>query len=263
VLRGILEQSRLGRNGRWNSVVHRLAGTPLFYQPYPVNASWPIKFRDSLKNCSGEFMLQIDYPPDCEFSSQRAKFPYCDEAARTRRIWLMSILQMSSSCERMRSRQRRPDGVPYGILLVDDDEMVRTLLGLYFRQQGIALWLASDGEEAIELYQSLHEHIAVVLLDERMPILDGRATLARLQQQGAEAACYLMTEEPGAAAEAAARACGATGLLVKPFLFKVLARTVEQSLHDAQAMVDLNAIARFAWPYLRQVFGELVQHCSP
>jgi CheY-like chemotaxis protein len=158
----------------------------------------------------------------------------------------------------LRSRQDCSDECPRGILLVDDDEMVRTLLGLYFRQHGIPVWLASDGEEALELYQSIHERTGVILLDGELPNGDARETLMRLQRLGAEAACYWMVAEPAAAAQARSHAWGATGVLVKPFFFKVLARTVQQNLHEAQAMVDLDAIARFARPYLRQVFGGLL-----
>jgi len=176
----------------------------------------------------------------------------------------MSTLQLFPSFGRMegQSWQHHTDSLPRGILIVDDDEMVRTLLGLYFRQQGIPVWLASDGDEALELYQSVHEHVGVVLIDADMPGCDGHTTLARLQQFGAEVACYLMIEQPTAPSALSSRPEAAAGLIVKPFFFKVLARTIQQNLHEAQAMVDLNAMDRFARPYLRQVFGDLVHSCS-
>jgi CheY-like chemotaxis protein len=43
------------------------------------------------------------------------------------------------------------------------------------------VWLAAGGQEALDLYQRHREAIDVVLLDVRMPGLDGPQTLAALR----------------------------------------------------------------------------------
>src|SRR5688572_9012514 len=80
-----------------------------------------------------------------------------------------------------------------GILIVDDDEMIRTLLGEFFRSREIPVWLASDGEEAIELFAQLDLDIGLVLLDVRMPEMDGPQTLRKLQVIRRDVPCYFMT----------------------------------------------------------------------
>ena len=66
------------------------------------------------------------------------------------------------------------------VLVVDDDPMVRT--GLSFILRGVpgltVAWQAGDGAEALESLG--REPVDVVLLDIRMPVLDGLATLTAL-----------------------------------------------------------------------------------
>jgi CheY-like chemotaxis protein len=64
------------------------------------------------------------------------------------------------------------------VLLVDDDADVRALLGDYLTEQGFAVHAARDGRHALQLLA----HIAapdVILLDYRMPVMNGSQFLAR------------------------------------------------------------------------------------
>lgn len=67
------------------------------------------------------------------------------------------------------------------VALVDDDPMVRTGLGYILRgEPGLAVaWQADDGAEALNLLEE--QPVDVVLLDIRMPGMDGLATLDALQ----------------------------------------------------------------------------------
>src|SRR5215831_19005930 len=68
-----------------------------------------------------------------------------------------------------------------GVLVADDDHLVRVLVQLGLERDGVDVWLASSGKEAIQLYRTHRESIAVVLLDVHMPGLDGPATLDALR----------------------------------------------------------------------------------
>src|SRR4051812_26454959 len=70
-----------------------------------------------------------------------------------------------------------------GILIVDDEMCMRDVLNIGMRNYGFAVWLAADGQEALDVYRRHHEAIDVVLMDVRMPGLDGPQTLAGLQAQ--------------------------------------------------------------------------------
>jgi len=57
------------------------------------------------------------------------------------------------------------------------------MLDAALRHLGYRVWLAANGPEAIELYRQHGSEIALVLLDVRMPGLDGPQTLILLQEQ--------------------------------------------------------------------------------
>src|SRR5262245_38350934 len=79
-------------------------------------------------------------------------------------------------------RERTAQQPRVGILIVDDEPLVRKSLELALPQQGFTVWLARNGNEAVQVYQQHCPEIAVVLLDVRMPGLDGPQTLAALQK---------------------------------------------------------------------------------
>ncbi|MGZ6164217.1 MAG: response regulator [Myxococcaceae bacterium] len=64
------------------------------------------------------------------------------------------------------------------VLVVDDDPSWRTMLVLELQELGYEALEAADGSEALRLLE--HEDCSVMLLDLRMPGLDGREVMARL-----------------------------------------------------------------------------------
>ncbi|MBL8022890.1 MAG: response regulator [Elusimicrobia bacterium] len=67
-------------------------------------------------------------------------------------------------------------------LVVDDEEDVRRLLGLMLSRLGCEIREAADGQEALAI---LHEPcpMDVILLDWRMPVLDGPGFLKTVQKE--------------------------------------------------------------------------------
>lgn len=68
------------------------------------------------------------------------------------------------------------------VLVVDDDPSWRHLLSLELEELGYEPVLAADGAEALELLE--HLDCSVILLDLRMPGLDGHAVMERLPEGG-------------------------------------------------------------------------------
>ena len=120
----------------------------------------------------------------------------------------------------------------YGILVVDDEEVVRRVLSISLPQQGFALWLAADGQEALEVYQRHREAIDVVLLDVRMPRLDGPHTLAALQRLNPQIRCCFMSGDPGAYSEAELHNLGAVVVFPKPFHLIEVAQVLRKVVSD-------------------------------
>lgn len=115
-----------------------------------------------------------------------------------------------------------------GILITDDEPLVRRLLQLVLEQQGFTVWLAANGREAVELYRQHRQKIAVVLLDVRMPELDGPQALAALREFAPNLVCCFMTGHAGAYTESELLGLGAIRVFAKPFALEELCRFLWQ-----------------------------------
>src|SRR5262245_34859637 len=87
--------------------------------------------------------------------------------------------------------------VPPGALVIDDDPMLLTLLRAVLAGEGFTVWTAETGSEGVELYRAHREQIAVVLLDVRMPGLDGPQTLTELRKIEPGVTCCFMSGHIG------------------------------------------------------------------
>jgi CheY-like chemotaxis protein len=117
-----------------------------------------------------------------------------------------------------------PPGTACGVLVIDDDEFVRAALGAALRAGGFVPYLAAGGAEAVQLYREHRRKVGVVLLDVRMPGMDGPATLAALRGEGLEAPCCFMTAYSGDYTEEHLLGLGAAWVFAKPFLLGVCPR---------------------------------------
>jgi anti-sigma B factor antagonist len=108
---------------------------------------------------------------------------------------------------------------PTGVLVVDDEPPVLSVLATRLRIEGYKVWLAGHGHQAIELYQRHREEIAVVLLDVLLPGLDGPHTLIALQKLCPTVGCCFMTGNPKPYMEEDLLQMGAIRVFRKPFAF--------------------------------------------
>jgi DNA-binding NtrC family response regulator len=125
---------------------------------------------------------------------------------------------------------RTQDGQGQRVLLVDDDEDMRSLLADVLSDEGYEVIQAANGAEALVL---LHrETFAVILLDKRMPGLSGMDLLPGLRVLCPETPVIVITAFGDAHTAAEGTEKGAFGLLFKPF-----------RMDDLRAMLD-HALAR-------------------
>jgi DNA-binding NtrC family response regulator len=110
-----------------------------------------------------------------------------------------------------------------GIMVVDDDAGVLTMLDEWLRHEGFAVWLACTGEEALGLYSRRHDVIDVVLMDVCMPRLDGPTTLVGLKSINPEVRCCFMSGALGEYTEADLSYRGGASFIRKPFRLDDLA----------------------------------------
>ena len=68
------------------------------------------------------------------------------------------------------------------ILVVDDEQRMRTLLKDFLAKKDYTVIEAKDGEEALEIFEEKQEIINLILLDVMMPKLDGWSVLRQIRQ---------------------------------------------------------------------------------
>jgi two-component system response regulator (stage 0 sporulation protein F) len=114
------------------------------------------------------------------------------------------------------------------ILIVDDEASVREVLCEYFVEQGYSVATASSGDEALGLVQQGAPDL--VLLDVRMPGLDGVETLRRMRMlvPGLPVIMVTANEDVGLARETLK--LGALDYVAKPFDFDYLERAIQAGL---------------------------------
>jgi CheY-like chemotaxis protein len=113
---------------------------------------------------------------------------------------------------------------PCRILVVDDEEPIRAVVSEILDEEGYPVATATNGAEALQLVESGHP--CVVLLDMRMPILDGWGFMRALHQRAEEPAVLVMTAAQNA--RAWAEEVGADGYVAKPFDLAEIVGAVER-----------------------------------
>ena len=110
------------------------------------------------------------------------------------------------------------------ILVVDDDPSIRATVSAILEMEGYPVHSVEDGAQALEAVEQ--EHPSLVLLDMRMPVLDGWGFARAIKGRGLKLPILVMT-----AAQDARRwalEIGADGYLAKPFDLLDLLRAVER-----------------------------------
>lgn len=127
-------------------------------------------------------------------------------------------------------------GVPMGedptvgkrILVIDDDDTIRELIVMALSDEGYDTAVACHGAEA--LAQLSRASADLILLDMRMPVMDGwEFARAYLETPGPHAPVLVLTA--GRSAAEAATAIGAAGHLAKPFELADLLGAVTRALN--------------------------------
>ncbi len=104
-----------------------------------------------------------------------------------------------------------------GILIVDDTVFVLTLLKFEMESRGFNVWIAMDGDDALDVYRRHRRQIDVVVLDVQMPGLDGPQILAAMRRLNPEVVACFMSGNTGAYTPEELHALGATLIFSKPF----------------------------------------------
>ena len=111
------------------------------------------------------------------------------------------------------------------VLVVDDEPGIRATVSAMLEIEGYAVAEAMNGAEALASVES--DPPDLILLDMRMPVLDGWGFAAEMRRRGHRTPIVVMTAARDAALWAAE--ITATAFIAKPFGYDELIRTVEES----------------------------------
>jgi CheY-like chemotaxis protein len=130
--------------------------------------------------------------------------------------------------------QRQPILGQGRILLVDDEEVVRTTSAELLRHIGYEVVTASDGQEAVDYYRQFGHQIDLIIIDMVMPRLSGADCFRALKAIEPNIKAILTT---GFGLNEAAQQLldeGMAGFLQKPYPINELSEVVARALHHQE-----------------------------
>lgn len=122
------------------------------------------------------------------------------------------------------------------ILVIDDESNIRMMLRLALTHVGHEVETAADGYEGLERFGNGTEW-NLVLLDQRMPGLEGLEVLREMRGRDAKACIIMVTAFGTIDLATEAMEAGATDFLRKPFTVETLRSAVSAALADDSPLV--------------------------
>jgi two-component system, NtrC family, response regulator AtoC len=144
------------------------------------------------------------------------------------------------------------------ILVVDDEELIRWSLREGLKAEGYDILEAGTGREALEQFK---HGVDLVLLDYRLPDIDGLSVLRELKKQDPDVLVILLTSLVSVDIAVEAMKLGAFHFANKPFNVDEVAATVARALETTRLRREVKQLRENeARPYtLRAIVGESEQ----
>jgi len=126
--------------------------------------------------------------------------------------------------------EAREGAVKVRVLVVDDEEFLRSIVRERLEIAGYIVEEASNGKEALAMAANGHGPYDVLLTDIRMPVMDGIALLSEVAKSCPGTAGIAMSANTELDTAVQAMKKGACDYITKPFNFDVLLITIENAL---------------------------------
>ncbi len=122
------------------------------------------------------------------------------------------------------------------ILIAEDEERMRRLLGMLLSNKGHELILAEDGEEALQKFEE--SQIDLAITDLRLPKVNGLEVIEGIQARSADVPIVVITAYGSIDSAVEAMQKGATDYITKPFDETRIHLAVEKALERGQLMAE-------------------------
>lgn len=152
---------------------------------------------------------------------------------------------MSDTATLPAPRPSRATAAPNGVkrlLVVDDEESIRAVLGKFLRSRGFEVATAESGPIALDMLG--RERFTLMLCDVRMPKMSGIDVVAKASRLDDEMAIMMLTAVNDAPTATEALSQGAMDYLMKPIDLEDLHRAVERALHKRDLTIEQRNVER-------------------
>jgi CheY-like chemotaxis protein len=116
------------------------------------------------------------------------------------------------------------------ILIVDDEENIRSIAEATLAKFGYRTVTAVDGTDALAVYSQQSNDIAAVITDIAMPYMDGKALIRALKKMDPKIRVIAMSGLTSAGKTAELQNLNVGAFLTKPFTAKALLKTLAEVL---------------------------------
>ena len=118
------------------------------------------------------------------------------------------------------------------ILIVDDSESIRVVVGMALRSEGYNVIVGEDGQHGLELLLE-NDGINLIISDLNMPRMDGISFLKEVRKldKFKYLPILILTTESQESKKMEAKNSGATGWIIKPFVKEKLLAVVKKVMN--------------------------------
>ena len=127
--------------------------------------------------------------------------------------------------------------------MIEDNQSVCEMMGMFFKKEKWEAEFAYDGEAAVEVYEKDHETIDIVLLDLNLPKKDGMQVAADIRRVSPTVPIIMLTARDSESDQVLGLEMGADDYVTKPFS-------------------PITLIARIKALYRRAQLGQITQRAS-
>lgn len=118
------------------------------------------------------------------------------------------------------------------IIIADDEQKIRKLVGDFLRKAGYDVMEAEDGDTAYRLFEENRDHLSLIILDIMMPGLNGWEVCRKIRESS-NLPVIMLTARSEEFDELTGYESGADDYVTKPFSPSVLVKRVEALLRRA------------------------------
>lgn len=149
----------------------------------------------------------------------------------------------------------RPDAGGEHILVVDDDDVFRDVLGRALRRRGYQVWLASDARQAVAVADVTP--LDYVILDLRLEHDSGLSLIARLTAGVSQPRIVMLTGYASIATAVEAIKLGATHYLAKPAQVDEIIGALSRCEGDTSVAISTTppSVDRLEWEHIQKVLA--------